>query len=525
MADTIRTEKSQFELILEDNPLAMGMMFLPHHFRGPTPPFHIEILNQCLKNRYLAVAAPRESAKSTILAFLYPLHCILFRKKHFILIVSNTYKKAAGSLDSIKKEITDNQMIKAFGIKVTRDAEGDSIFTHANGMEIRVLCKGSEQIGSVRGEKFGAYRPDLIVVDDLEDDELVKNPQRRLELMELYDQALVPAGDKETCNFVVIGTILHDDSLMSKLVSTTYYPEYKKMIYRALRKTKSGELNSLWAYKWTVDDLLKMSKERPGVFAKEYQNNPVSGLMQKFFKEDFRYWKIENMQYICFGKAGEIISKGSLYDCKAAIACDLAWEEGRQNDFSVILPAFLTPTNDILVDDYTCKKGLRPAEIEEEIFTRVTRLKSITGGDVPVGFEKAKLEKVIKFLLGQAMRRRNQWITFKDILWDKDKIGRIETVLQPRFSQHSLYHKQGMGDLEAQALRFPSGAHDDILDALHGVCKLLEYPKKMKKTQTMDSEFDRVRQMTIDVKKAKPTQFIFGGKKSSPRIPYTTDYK
>lgn len=521
---------TEFLQALEQSPLIMGMYFLPNHFRGPTPDFHIEIIDECFNTRHLAVAAPRESAKSTILAFLYPLYCILFKKKHFILIVSNTYKKASGSLDSIKKEITDNPMLAQFGIVVERDAEGDSIFRFTDGTTCRVLCKGAEQIGSVRGEKFGAYRPDLIIVDDLEDDELVKNPVRRLELQELFDQALVPAGDKETCSFVVIGTILHDDSLMAKLVSKELYPEWTKLTYRALRKKKTGELDSLWSYKWTVEDLQKMARERPGVFAKEYQNNPVSGVMQKFHKEDFRYWKIENMGYVLFGSNSEIIARGALADCRAAIACDLAWEEGKENDDTVIMPGFLTPQNEILVDTYIRKKGMRPHEIEEILFEMEARLKSITGTIVYIGFEKAKLEKVMKYLLGQAMKKRNQYLNFKELMWDGDKIQRIETRLEARYHQHVIFHKQGMGDLEAQLTRFPSAAHDDLPDAEQGLVQLLNYPKGAKRVTAEETEFDRLRRYAIEKKRSLQKKtgevYKFGGKSNRRWVlPHTVDYR
>jgi hypothetical protein len=529
MNKTQQAKEAQQKLfnIFKDDVMQFAHMMVANHFRGPSPLFHEHILYSIEGKRYFACAAPRESAKSTIIAFLLPLHKICFQKKRFIVIVSNTYKKASETLETIKKEFRDNERIKGFGVTLTRDAEGDTVFRHPDKFETRVLCKGVEQMGSIRGEKFGAYRPDLIICDDLEDDEMVRNPIRRMELQEVFDQALIPAGDKETCDFYIIGTILHDDALMAKLVNKNMYPEYKKLIYRGLNRAKDGSLESLWDYKWTVADLLKLRKEKPDVFAKEIQNNPVAGYKQKFKKEDFRYWKIDNMQYICFGKEGEIISKGNLSDCKSAIACDLAWEEGRQNDFSVILPAFLTPQSDILIDDYTCKKGMRPSEIEEELFTRVARLRAITGNDVPVGFEKAKLEKVIKFLLGQAMRRRNVWLTFKDLLWDKDKISRIETTLQPRYAQHSIYHKQGsMQELEAEAVRFPAAAHDDVLDALTGVCRLLTFPKQLRVVPSEDNVFDRVRQICIDAKKPISQHYLFGKKIGGrTNIPYQVDYK
>ena len=177
--------------LFESNPLAWGLGYCSSHFKSASPRFHLEILREALTNRFLAIAAPRESAKSTILSFILPTHGILFSKYNFIVICQNTYAKAARSLENIKKELRENEdLSRDFPVSVVKDAEGDSIFRIGN-HETRVLCKGAEQIGSVRGEKFGAHRPDLIIIDDLEDDELVKSMERRSDLKDAIDNALL----------------------------------------------------------------------------------------------------------------------------------------------------------------------------------------------------------------------------------------------------------------------------------------------------------------------------------------------
>ena len=163
-----------------DNPLVWAKVYFTHHFRIKSPLFHSKIMQQAMQHRFLGVAAPRESSKSTLLSFIYPTHQICFKKRRFIVIVSNTYSKAARTLENIKKEFKDNMVLQRdYPITITKDSEGDSIFRWGDGFETRVLCKGAEQMGSVRGEKFGAYRPDLIIIDDIEDDEMVRNPDRR----------------------------------------------------------------------------------------------------------------------------------------------------------------------------------------------------------------------------------------------------------------------------------------------------------------------------------------------------------
>jgi hypothetical protein len=253
-----------------------------------------------------------------------------------------------------------------------------------------------------------------------------------------------------------------------------------------------------------------MEQEKPDTFAKEMQNDPVSGLNSHISRNDFRYWTIENNYAILFNEEAQIQSKYPLDQCKAAIACDLAWEEDKSSDFSVIMPGFLTPSSDLLIDTYICKKGLRPNEIYEILFSMETRLRSLTGSYVPIGFEKAKLEKVIKHLLRQEMQKRNHWLSFKDLAWDGDKIMRIITRLQPRYSQHSIFHRRGMGELEGQLVRLPNGTHDDLPDAAQGLVQLLKNAKHVKKEEYVDSQWDAIYNMLKDKKQMNNVNIKIG---------------
>ena len=518
--DAAIAQKRVYEFLKAD-PLKWGKLYFPHHFRMESPGFHGRLIDGALKHILFSVAAPRESAKSTILVFLYPCHGIVFKKFRFIVLVSNTFKKAAMHLDSIKKEIAENQALnKTFpGIKIIRDAEGDSEFLHPDGFSTKFLCKGVDQIGSIRGVKYGAYRPDLILWDDGEDDELVKNPQRRRDLQLAYDEALIPAGERGKCQIINVGTILHDDCQMAKLVSRNHYPEFHKLIFKAHIDVGKPTERSLWPEKWTLEYLNKMMREKPNVYAKELQNDPVAGVNVRFTKEMFRRWKIQDNSYVLLDRDGNRVGGDSLRNCKAAIACDLAWEEDKDADSCVLMPGILTPDSNILVYPYMARKGMRPTNIIEFLFSTVERLEKLTGSTVPIGFEKAMLEKVTKWILKQEMKKRGKFLLTKSLVWDTDKIERIEIRLEPRYTQGAIYHMEGMGDLEHELERFPSGAHDDLLDALQGLCQLLEHPKHQQVKEQKQDQFMKVRELCIKAKQAE--RFHGFGKKVARRgIPF-----
>lgn len=505
----------------EQNPLLFAKWYFPHHVRDRSPYFHWIIIKESYENKFFACEAPRGSAKSTVLAFIKPVHRICFKQKRFIVIVQNTYKKAVGTLEGIKDEIRWNETLKRdFGITLEKDAEGDTIFRSRDGFRTRVLCKGVEQIGSIRGEKFGAYRPDYILGDDMEDDEMVKSSERRQGLKDVFDNALIPAGDIKNLDVDIIGTLLHDDSLMAEMVSTDKYTEYKKLFFKARVKNKvTDELESLWPERWTVEELNEMERLKPEAFAKEMQGDPSSGSLETINREDFRYWKVQNNKIVLLNKDGGIHGQWEFTDCRAAIAVDLAWEDKKTSDYAAIVPGLVTPNNDILIASYIVKRGLRPDEFEDIIFDLSSRYSQLTGKRVQIGFEKAKLEKVMKWFLQEAQRRRNEWLLLKDISWGtKDKIERVMFRLANRYAQHSIYHQDGMGDLENQLIRLKSTAHDDIADAVSMIPEMLAYAPNKKREPPKHDMFEFLKRNTVGYRERSQGNYIFGNKERSSVI-------
>lgn len=476
---------SQITELYSNNKLLFGKFYFSHYFRKESPPFHIQIIKECSSNLNIAIQAPRGSAKSTVTTFLDAVHGICLRKERFIVIVQNTYAKAAGSLNNIKFEFRYNERLKEdFKVDMEiKDAEGDTVFRHPDGFMTRVLCKGADQLGSIRGERFGAYRPTLILIDDLEDDEMVRNPERRNELEKQFNEVLNYAGESGETRTVVDGTILHDDSLLAKILSSDKYKRFRKLFYRA--RTDGV---SLWPAKWTVDDLSDMENEDPVGFAKEMQGDPSSGSLETIRREDFRYWQEVDNGIVLYNESGGVLAKWRWSECKAAIACDLAWENKKASDYSAILPGVVTPNNDILFCSYVVRRGLRPDEFEEIIFSTSSRYEALTGKRVQIGFEKSKLEKVMKWFLQEAQRRRNKWLWLVDINWGgKDKVERVMSRLGNRYAQHSIYHKHGMGEMENQLIRLRSVAHDDLADCAGMLPEMLSYaPIKQKESKTED---------------------------------------
>jgi hypothetical protein len=141
------------------------------------------------------------------------------------------------------------------------------------------------------------------------------------------------------------------------------------------------------------------------------------------------------------------------------------------------------------------------------------RYEQMTGKRVCFGFEKAKLEKVMKWFLQEAMKRRGKYLWFKDIAWGtQDKIERIMFRVANRYAQHSVYHRVGMGELENQLIRLRSVAHEDCADALAMLPEILQFaPLKAKEPEKKDI-FNWLQKQTTGYrfKNLRTSQYIFG---------------
>ena len=258
----------------------------------------------CSSARYVALAAPRSHAKSTAITLAYVLANALFREHVFIIITSDTETQAIDFLHDLKVELIENDELRqTFGIyKVVKEAQTEVITQMEDGWQFRILAKGSEQ--KIRGLKWRGRRPDLIVGDDLENDEIVLNRDRRDKFKKwIYGAVLPSLSDKGKARFV--GTILHMDSFLeghmpnirdSNTVITglseKYLVEGKPWASVRYRSHSDDFKEILWPEKFSKERLQTIRQDYtqrgfPEVYAQEYLNYPIDETTAFFKREDF----------------------------------------------------------------------------------------------------------------------------------------------------------------------------------------------------------------------------------------------
>lgn len=183
----------------------------------PTPDFHREAWGlYCSPDLLCSVVAPREHAKSTALTHDMILAELCFRVESYFVVVSATEDLAKDHLGDIAKVLRENDEVRnTFLIdSLEVDAKTEIVVKFRDGQRARILAKGAGQ--KMRGLKWFGRRPGRIYCDDLEEDEQVESLDRRLKFRKWFNRALLPAG-RRGCKVRVHGTILHDDSLLSRI--------------------------------------------------------------------------------------------------------------------------------------------------------------------------------------------------------------------------------------------------------------------------------------------------------------------
>ena len=446
-------KQKQIDLMAEmyNDIMYFALVVLPHHFYLKPADFHREIAKQLGKekpDKYTCIVAPRGFAKSSLVSLAYILHQVLYRKARFVILLSDTATQAERFLDTIKAELESNETIRALWGNLEGKKWTSSEIELAIG--VRILAQGSG--GKIRGIKYNQYRPDLIVVDDLENDELVKNKERRQDLELWYEGAVIPTLDPNG-RLVIIGTILHYDSLLSKL---SHDPQYVQMFYQAIMNGRS-----LWEERMSLEAILQLkeSYKKRGlldVFQCEYMNEPISDENAVFRKEWFKYFSDNDVDYRFLNKV---------------IAVDLAIGMKSKNDYSVVMVCGMNDRNEIYVLEYS-KGRYTPIEVIKEIF-RLAR----KWGVPTVGIEAVAYQKSLSYFVQEEMRRSGQFFMIEDLKPDTDKERRIRG-LQPRYATGTMYHRPNQTDLEEELLLFPKSPHDDLSDTLYYCASMLKAGRK-----------------------------------------------
>ena len=193
------------------------------------------------------------------------------------------------------------------------------------------------------------------------------------------------------------------------------------------------------------------ANQPPRVWSALYQQNPAP--------DEGIYFKDEYFMY-------ESVSPGT-YRRKVFQAWDFAIGTKQQNDFTVGVTLIQDEQDCLHMVELVRFKG-DSFTIVEEILDAAQRWGSDKTAPLSLGFEDGQIWKAIKPLLSKRMRERLMYPSHQTLQPLTDKLARARP-LQGRMQQNRIYFPSEASWLplvKKELLRFPAGAHDDIVDAM-----------------------------------------------------------
>jgi len=355
-----------------------------------------------------------------------------------------------------------------FGIRrFLKDTATDAIVEFDDGHKVRLIAKGSEQ--KVRGLKWDGKRPDLIIGDDLENDEIVLNQDRREKFRRWFYGALIPS---RSANGIVriVGTVLHLDAMLERLMPKDHskytvneelksYSTQEKTLWKSIRYRAHNEDYSeiLWPGRWSADKLKELRADYveqgiPDVYSQEMLNYPLDQSRAYFRKADFPAITQYELTDIANG-----VKALNYY-----IGADLAISEKERADYCVFVVAGIDE-HGIMYLVNVVRERMDSMEIVDTIMALERRYK-------PTLFviEQEKITKAIGPYLRSAMLTTNTMPSIITMLPSADKQTRARSMQARmriggiKFDKSSDWYTV----FEDELLKFPRARHDDQVDAM-----------------------------------------------------------
>ena len=256
-----------------------------------------------MHNQFSILAAYRESAKDTLIGKIDVLHQMLFEKRWFIPVVARTEDKAESKCVPIKIEFETNvRLINDFGDQVGSIWEfGD--FITKNGRKM----KGYGIWQSLRGEENFGHRPDLIILNDINDPTKPDSPALVQKHIDSVKQDILKSVNSPEWSAILLCNYTVKGDIVDELITGKNTAHYNKKIFRALvpndletkedrriaqecrDKNFTDNLKSAWEFRHPTARLLLERKNDPDVFDAEMMMMPRNRKDQKFKDPYFRY--------------------------------------------------------------------------------------------------------------------------------------------------------------------------------------------------------------------------------------------
>lgn len=261
--------------------------YFPHYATAACADFQIEFAELIANHKTFKGFCQwgRALAKSVWSNIIIPFWRWLCGEPVYLVIIGNSFEKAKQLLDDIRAEFEANpRIISDFGEQQQIGSWESKKFITKGNFIGQALGMGQ----SVRGLRVKNLRPTMIVCDDIEDKQLIKNPKRQNEIVKWIESDLIPTMDGDYRRWWQA-----NNRFAPVMIQTKLQEKHPKWIVHEVNAYDLVTYKPTWYQKYS-DDYFRILIEDPfegiGTLAgnAEYNNKPhVEG---KYFKDKYFNW-------------------------------------------------------------------------------------------------------------------------------------------------------------------------------------------------------------------------------------------
>lgn len=462
VAETLSEQQARIERARKDYAYFVEYYY-PHYCTDeetgkvtPSAKFHIEAAKKILKTRDLKAVFKwaRGHAKSTHMDVMIPmwLMCQKVRQINVMVLVGKSEDNAKALLGDVQAELQYNKRFTHdFGSKYNSGNWLDGEFVTSDG--VAFFARGRGQ--SPRGLRYRNHRPDYIVIDDLDDDELCENDSRVRKLTEWVKEALFGAFGAAGGRFIMVGNLISKTSVLANIAASKGV-----LVSQVNVLDKNGKPS--WPELWTPERI-RSKREFMGyrAFEKEYMNNPIKE--GTVFRKDWIRWK----KILPLDKYDKIVAY-----------CDPSFKGSTQNDYKAIKMWGKTGT-----ELHHIKAFVRQCSVAEMVRWFYDLHESLPEGVLCEYLIEANFlqDTLLDDFASEGDLRGYQLPIQGDKRKKPDKFQRIEAV-SPLWERGFVYYNEDMqkdpdmlaGIEQTLSIEKGSRTHDDGPDADEGAINVLQ---------------------------------------------------
>ena len=462
-AQTLQPSLEEIVALGMEDSIFFSRQFFPKTIRQQSPPFHREIWDLIDgKDRLVNIQVFRGGAKTTLLR-VYAAKRIAYGLAHTILYIGKSEGHAIRSVKWLRRQIEyNNPFAQVFGLRKGdkwQDIECE-VYHGTDRYPIWIMAMGIT--GSIRGINQDDFRPDLIIVDDVIDEENSATPEQRDKISNLIHgalkESLTPASESVDAKMVMLQTPLNrEDASTVALKDDEWVSATFGCWTAASRDLPNEKQESIWPERWASEVLRSeksaaVKRNKLSLWMREKECRIVSPESTAFKADWLEYYELlpehHQMRIVM---AIDPVPPPS----------DIQIAKGMQKKDYEVLAVVGKYDGDFYLLEYASNRGHEPNWTVSEFMRLARKWKPRM-----VLVEGVAYQRTLAWILKQEMQRQGRYYAVHAFDDKRKKFDRIVDCLSGPASEGHLFVDPTQGDFIQQFTEYPAVTHEDVLEAV-----------------------------------------------------------